>query len=259
MSDLKQTVMQRLEALKARQAANKQSAKGVEKDLSSEESQNSIESATEHVIEQLAKGVNPPEPQKANKEVPKSPSQDTTPSSEGEVCPSCGQVFKRLGKHRCKAVIPLNESPAPAPEPEQESKPKPPPEPEQESKPKPVPASKRQDISEQEVAKFPNYELFINCVVAKNNGGLPVIHFEDLIHPICKAVASNAEADHWSLIPYGQGPGSLSRALEVWLGTDEASKIIDGALLVVNARTPEARACLHILQVYANDVIIGTF
>jgi hypothetical protein len=89
--------------------------------------------------------------------------------------------------------------------------------------------------------------LYIDCRPTK--GGEAPTDLTDLLAPLMRAVASDAGVDHYTMVPYGQGPARVAAlvARNPWTtGT-----------LFVDSRAPAAQAVLEVLRPYATLVVQG--
>jgi hypothetical protein len=89
--------------------------------------------------------------------------------------------------------------------------------------------------------------LYIDCRPTK--GADQPTDLTDLLAPLMRAVASDAGVDHYTLVPYGQGPSRVAAlvARNPWT---------TGALFV-DSRAPATQAVLEVLRPYAAVIVQG--
>jgi hypothetical protein len=155
------------------------------------------------------------------------------------------------GKVRKGDAVPVTEPPVAAPAPAAVVAPAPAPTipPEVASLPVPAPTPTVTPVltSPSAVVSGGGLALYIDCRPVK--GGDVPTDLTDLLAPLMRAVASDAGVDHYTLVPYGQGPARVAAlvARNPWTtGT-----------LFVDSRAPAAQAVLEVLRPYATLVVQG--
>lgn len=89
--------------------------------------------------------------------------------------------------------------------------------------------------------------LYIDCRPTK--GGEVPTDLTDLLAPLMRAVASDAGVDHYTMVPYGQGPARVAALV--------ARNPWTTGVLFVDSRAPAAQAVLEVLRPYATLVVQG--
>lgn len=89
--------------------------------------------------------------------------------------------------------------------------------------------------------------LYIDCRPVK--GGEVPTDLTDLLAPLMRAVASDAGVDHYTMVPYGQGPARVAALV--------ARNPWTTGVLFVDSRAPAAQAVLEVLRPYATLVVQG--
>jgi hypothetical protein len=89
--------------------------------------------------------------------------------------------------------------------------------------------------------------LYIDCRPVK--GTAQPTDLTDLLAPLMRAVASDAGVDHYTMVPYGQGPARVAAlvARDPWTT----------GVLFVDSRAPASQAVLEVLRPYATTVVQG--
>jgi hypothetical protein len=212
----------------------------------------SEETESTPVIEEEEKGVNPP--------------------PVGQECPTCGKVFKRLAKHKCKAESPkethvqngtqsrhVTESEK---ENDQSSKMKESGPPNDKSHKVKEP-HKENDQSRSEIEtrtendqttskKEPTHriDLYVNILMEK--GSMNAIPLTEFLRPVTDAICKENEVDHWRNLPFGKAKGTLAVRTERFLKLQKES---------INIYVPpwclEWEAVADVLRRYATNVFVG--
>lgn len=89
--------------------------------------------------------------------------------------------------------------------------------------------------------------LYIDCRPIK--GGEIPTDLTDLLAPLMRAVASDAGVDHYTLVPYGQGPARVAALV--------ARNPWTTGVLFVDSRAPATQAVLEVLRPYATVIVQG--
>jgi len=89
--------------------------------------------------------------------------------------------------------------------------------------------------------------LYIDCRPTK--GGDAPIDLTDLLAPLMRAVASDAGTDHYTLVPYGQGPARVAALV--------ARNPWTTGVLFADSRAPATQAVLEVLRPYATMIVQG--
>ena len=89
--------------------------------------------------------------------------------------------------------------------------------------------------------------LYIDCRPVK--GGETPTDLADLLAPLMRAVASDAGVDHYTLVPYGQGPARVAALV--------ARNPWTTGVLFVDSRAPATQAVLEVLRPYATLIVQG--
>lgn len=212
--------------------------------------------------------VNPPEPSSKPPAPVVTEEKEKTPpvkqsAAEG-VCPFCGKKFKHLSRHKCKereaAKVPdselteeelavrkiLDEEKAKldmkleAPEETEASE---------------IAKTVKKAVKAQSTPvgeHFAFYDLALDAVVEKSSKSLKLVHFSDIILPLCKLVAKENQCENWNTVEYARGPGLLCAKLERYF-----EKNMPEGILLADTSTQECRACLEVLKEYARNVLKG--
>ena len=90
--------------------------------------------------------------------------------------------------------------------------------------------------------------LYIDCRPVKGGGDAPT-DLTDLLAPLMRAVASDAGVDHYTLVPYGQGPARVAALV--------ARNPWTTGVLFVDSRAPATQAVLEVLRPYATVIVQG--
>jgi hypothetical protein len=89
--------------------------------------------------------------------------------------------------------------------------------------------------------------LYIDCRPVK--GGETPTDLADLLAPLMRAVSSDAGVDHYTLVPYGQGPARVAALV--------ARNPWTTGVLFVDSRAPATQAVLEVLRPYATLIVQG--
>jgi hypothetical protein len=89
--------------------------------------------------------------------------------------------------------------------------------------------------------------LYIDCRPVK--GAEQPVDLTDLLAPLMRAVASDAGVDHYTLVPYGQGPARVAALV--------ARNPWTQGVLFVDSRAPATQAVLEVLRPYATVIVQG--
>lgn len=117
--------------------------------------------------------------------------------------------------------------------------------PEVASLPVPVPVSVPVPVEAPPVAGL---VLYIDCRPVKGGGDAPT-DLTDLLAPLMRAVASDAGTDHYTLVPYGQGPARVAALV--------ARNPWTTGVVFVDSRAPASQAVLEVLRPYATMIVQG--
>jgi hypothetical protein len=90
--------------------------------------------------------------------------------------------------------------------------------------------------------------LYIDCRPVKGGGDAPT-DLTDLLAPLMRAVASDAGTDHYTLVPYGQGPARVAALV--------ARNPWTTGVLFIDSRAPASQAVLEVLRPYATMIVQG--
>ena len=94
----------------------------------------------------------------------------------------------------------------------------------------------------------PHSTLYIGCHPRKK----AITYFEELVRPLQKIVAEDAEAFYYNAIPYAEGPKRVAALLFQKLKTGEMQM---PQHLILDRRMPGADACLEVLIHAADEVV----
>ena len=117
--------------------------------------------------------------------------------------------------------------------------------------PDPVPAYKRKKKKEEKAAKKPAREistLYVNCIPRKKE----VVYLEDLLQKIMLEVSMNNAVQHYSLMPYNEGP---KRVVALLSEKVELGEMVLPPKLVVHTSLPVSAACLEYLLGMYEDIV----
>jgi hypothetical protein len=181
------------------------------------------------------------------------------PPPVGQECPTCGKVFKRLAKHKCKSVA-LKETcqrndtqSRHVKEPEKENDQS---DIEKESSRKndqPLSQNEskhRNDQTNQTKETLPRIDLYVNILMEK--GSMNAVPLTEFLRPVTDAICKENEVDHWRNLPFGKAKGTLAVRTERFLKLQKKS---------INIYVPpfclEWEAVADVLRMYATNIFVG--
>ena len=89
--------------------------------------------------------------------------------------------------------------------------------------------------------------LYIDCRPVKGNA--QPVDLTDLLAPLMRAVASDAGVDHYTMVPYGQGPARVAALVARNPWTE--------GVLFADSRAPATQAVLEVIRPYATVIVQG--